>query len=173
MAREIERKFRVATDAWRDAVSRIRQIEQAYLADTGKAVIRVRIEDETPGASGAASATGAAAILTIKSRGTDLSRDEFEYPIPLEDARSLMQCRQGAILRKTRYDVRYSGFVWEIDVYSGENDGLVIAEVELGSETDAPPLPAFIGAELTGESRYYASELAKRPFCAWSSEERA
>lgn len=166
MAREIERKFRVLSEAWRDAATRSRQIEQAYLADTGKAVVRVRIED------GATDAVGAAGILTIKSRGTDLLRDEFEYDIPLEDARMLMRSRQGAILRKTRHDVLHHGFVWEIDVYAGENDGLVVAEVELRSEADQPPVPAFVGAEVTGQSRYYASELAKRPFSEWSPAER-
>lgn len=160
MAREIERKFRVVSDAWRDAASRSRSIEQAYIADTDKAVVRVRIEDEASG------------ILTIKSRGAGLARDEFEYEIPLPDARALMRCRQGAVLRKTRYDVPHEDVRWEVDVYAGDNDGLVIAEVELRSEGERPPRPAFIGPEVTGESRYYASELAKRPYREWPAAER-
>jgi CYTH domain-containing protein len=161
VAKEIERKFRLASDAWRDMAKRGRKFAQAYIADTEKCVVRVRIEDDTR------------AVVTIKSRGTHLSRDEFEYPIPIEDARILLQSRQGAIVEKTRYDVDYDGFVWEIDVYAGENEGLVVAEVELRSEADEPAIPAFVGAELTGHSRYYASELARRPYSQWSSVERA
>jgi CYTH domain-containing protein len=161
MPKEIERKFRVVSGAWRDQAKRSRKLVQAYVADTEKCVVRVRIEDD------------ARAVLTIKSRGTHLSRDEFEYPIPLEDARILLESRQGAILEKTRYDVDYDSFVWEIDVYAGENEGLVIAEVELRSEADEPPIPAFVGAEVTGQTRYYASELARRPYSEWSPADRA
>ena len=161
MPKEIERKFRVVSEIWRDRVKRSRTLVQAYVADTEKCVVRVRIEDD------------ARAVFTIKSRGTHLARDEFEYPIPLADAEILMESRQGAILHKTRYDVDYDSFVWEIDVYAGENEGLVIAEVELRSETDEPPIPAFVGAEVTGQTRYYASELARRPYSEWSPAERA
>ena len=161
MPKEIERKFRAVSDAWRDQVKRSRRLVQAYIADTETCVVRIRIED------------AASAVLTIKSRGTHLSRDEFEYPIPLADARILLESRQGAILEKTRYDVDYDSFVWEIDVYEGENEGLVIVEVELQSEADEPPIPAFVGAEVTGQTRYYASELARRPYSEWSPAERA
>jgi len=150
--------FRMSTSA---VAKRSRTLVQAYIADTEKCVVRVRIEDDARG------------VLTIKSRGTHLSRDEFEYPIPVEDARILLESRHGAILEKTRYDVDYDSFVWEIDVYAGENQGLVIAEVELRSETDEPPIPAFVGAEVTGQTRYYASELARRPYSEWSAAERA
>ena len=91
----------------------------------------------------------------------------------MDDARILLESGQGAIVEKTRYDVDYDSFVWEIDVYAGENEGLVVAEVELRSEADEPPIPAFVGAEVTGQSRYYASELARRPYSQWSLVERA
>lgn len=159
MPQEIERKFLVATDAWRIASGPGKRLAQVYLAETEHAAIRVRIEDD------------ASATLTIKSANPGLSRAEFEYPVPLSHARALADLRQGSALEKQRFKAEYAGRTWEIDVYSGENEGLVLAEVELASETAPVDLPDWVGREVTGEARYYASRLAKRPFGSWTDRE--
>jgi adenylate cyclase len=132
---------------------------QAYLAETERAVVRVRIED------------GARAALTVKSAMPGLTRQEFEYPIPPEDAEALAALRTGAALEKIRFLVTDGGRTWEIDVYAGENAGLVIAELELESEAAAFEQPAWLGREVTGDARYYASRLACRPFRSWGERE--
>ena len=160
MPREIERKFLVAGDGWRREADGGRRLRQAYLAETDRAAIRVRIED------------GARAVLTVKSAEPGPSRAEFEYSVPLADAEALTELRQGSVLDKTRYRTVYGGRVWEIDVYAGENAGLTIAEVELDSESAKVGLPAWLGDEVTDSSRYYAAKLARRPFRDWTDAER-
>jgi adenylate cyclase len=155
MALEIERKFLVKDDGWRRGADEGRRLRQAYLADTGRAAVRVRIEDE------------ARAVLTIKSADSGLTRQEFEYAIPLADAVALLALRQGSVVEKTRYHVPHAGRHWEVDLYAGDNDGLVLAEVEIESEAAAVELPPWLGREVSGEARYYASSLARRPFSAW------
>ena len=159
MPREIERKFLVANDGWRVQADAGRRLRQAYLADTGRAVVRARVD-------------GAGAVLTIKSAGPGLSRQEFEYPIPVSDAEALIELRQGSVLEKTRFHVAHAGRRWEVDLYQGDNTGLTIAEIELESEAAALDLPAWIGREVTGERRFYASALAERPYNSWSPRER-
>jgi adenylate cyclase len=154
---EIERKFLVADDGWRAHAGAGRRLKQAYLAETDRAVFRTRIAD------------GAAATLTIKSAEAGLSRQEFEYDLPVEDAEALVKLRQGSVLEKTRFDVPFGGRKWEIDVYGGDNEGLVVAEVEIESETADVELPPWIGREVTGEERYYASQLARHPYRAWAA----
>ncbi len=156
MPQEIERKFLVANDAWRVGADRGQPLRQAYLAETDRAAIRVRIMDE------------AGAVLTIKSAKPGLSRQEFEYPLPLADAEALTELRQGSVLQKTRFHAPHAGRTWEVDVYSGDNAGLVIAEIELESEAATVELPPWVGREVTGEARYYAARLAARPFRSWS-----
>jgi adenylate cyclase len=158
VAQEIERKFLVADDGWRAAADGGRRLRQAYLAETDRAVVRVRIED------------GARGVLTIKSAEPGLSRQELEYPLPLEDAEALVALSQGSVLDKTRFHVPHAGRRWEVDVYGGDNRGLIIAEVELESEAAAVQLPPWAGKEVTGERRYYASSLAQRPFRSWLGE---
>ena len=158
MAQEIERKFLVANDGWRAVADGGRRLRQAYLAETDRAVVRVRIED------------GASGVLTIKSAEPGLSRQEFEYALPLEDAEALIALRQGSVLDKTRFHVPHAGRRWEVDVYGGDNRGLIIAEVELESEAAAVILPLWVGKEVTGERRYYASRLAQKPFRSWAGE---
>ena len=160
MPREIERKFLVADDSWREGADAGRRLRQAYLAETERAAIRVRIED------------GARAVLTIKSAEPGLSRAEFEYSVPVAEAEALTDLRQGGVLDKTRYRTPHGGRVWEIDVYAGENDGLTIAEVELDSESDKIDLPTWLGPEVTDSPRYYAAKLARRPFRDWTDAER-
>jgi adenylate cyclase len=156
MAREIERKFLVKDDDWRAGADSGRRLRQAYLADTERAAVRVRIEENRRG------------WLTIKSAEAGLSRQEFEYPLPVSDAEELLELRTGSVLDKTRFRVPHAGRTWEIDVYSGENAGLVLAEIELEEEGAHIDLPAWAGAEVTGEARYYAARLAHEPFASWS-----
>lgn len=158
MPQEIERKFLVADDRWRRDAQAGRELLQAYLCETGRAVVRLRVVD------------GAEAFLTIKSAEAGLSRAEFEYPVPVADAQALMALRHGSMLAKTRFNVPYAGRVWEVDVYSGENEGLLIAEIELESGTERVKLPPWLGREVTGEARYYASRLAREPFRSWASD---
>ena len=157
MPQEIERKFLVANDGWREGADKGRRLRQAYLAATDRAAIRVRIED------------GVEAALTIKSANPGLSRIEFEYALPLGDAETLTTLHQGSVLQKTRFQTKHAGHDWEIDVYDGDNEGLVIAEVELESEETEVELPTWVGREVTGEPRYYASWLARQPYRTWSS----
>jgi adenylate cyclase len=157
---EIERKFIVANDGWRVGADGGRDFRQSYLAETDHAAIRVRIIN------------GREAVITIKSAEPGLSRSEFEYPVPLADAEALAKLRQGSELSKTRFRAPYAGRTWEIDVYSGENAGLVLAEIELENDTASVKLPSWLGREVTGDRRYYAASLSRHPYRAWTSTER-
>ncbi len=156
MPQEIERKFLVANDGWRGGADRGKRLRQAYLAQTDRLSVRVRIEDDTT------------AALTIKSAEAGLSRLEFEYPMPLADAEALLALRQGSVLVKTRFRARHVGREWEVDVYSGDNRGLVVAEIEIESEGEPFEFPPWVGAEVTHDPRYYASRLAQQPFGEWA-----
>jgi adenylate cyclase len=158
---EIERKFLVANEGWRELTEPGRSFRQAYLAETDRAAIRVRISD------------GKEAVITIKSAKPGLSRSEFEYSVPVADAEALAELRQGSVLRKTRFRVPQTDMNWEVDVYHGENAGLVIAEIEVDSEDASVEKPPWVGKEVTGERRFYAAQLARRPFQSWSEAERA
>jgi adenylate cyclase len=155
MSFEIERKFLVSGDGWRHLVTTQFPIRQAYLSSDGKASIRVRIKGE------------GVATLSIKSRPVDLRRLELEYSIPVLEAEALILLRQGSVIEKTRHIVPWGGLAWEIDVFSGENDGLVIAEIELRDERQHVDLPDWIGPEVTGQRAYYNSALVQQPFAAW------
>lgn len=147
MGVEIERKFLVASDGWRSEVASHSHIRQAYLAVNDMSTVRVRITDD-------------AAFLTIKSAGPALRRDEFEYPIPLEDAEALLALRSGRLIEKRRHIVPQGALRWEIDVFAGDLAGLVIAEIELPDEATAFARPAWLGAEVTGDARYANAGLA-------------
>jgi len=159
MSIEIERKFLVRNDDWRPLVARHVPLQQAYLGLDGGLSTRVRII----GASDAS--------LTIKSRKAGLRRLEFEYPIPLQDGETLLGLCQGARIEKVRHIVPWQGLNWEIDVFEGDNSGLVIAEIELPDEAHAFDTPAWLGAEITGEERYYNSNLARQPFRTWAGRQ--
>jgi adenylate cyclase len=158
MPTEIERKFLVADEGWRTVADRGHRFRQGYLAETGSAVVRVRTDDAQRG------------ILTIKSASPGLSRMEYEYPIPVSDAEGLMELCQGWVVEKVRFRVPHGDATWEVDVYSGDNQGLVIAEIELKSEEDAIVVPPWAGREVTGDRRYYAASLAHSPFRAWPAQ---
>lgn len=161
MSFEIERKFLVRGDDWRGLVSSQTTIRQAYLASSGKASTRVRIRSD------------GTATLTIKSRPADLRRLELEFPIPVLQAEALMQLREGSIIEKTRHLVPCGALAWEIDVFSGENDGLIIAEIELKDVDQPVEIPPWIGREVTAQPQYYNSFLVKQPFRSWSLRDRS
>jgi adenylate cyclase len=149
MAKEIERKFLVLDDGWKDHVSERIGIRQAYIASMEDRSVRVRVADEK------------LATLTVKI-GRNLSRDEFEYVIPVSDAEELMMRAVGVQIVKTRHKVPYRGFVWEVDIFEGLYEGLRIAEVEMKTEVDDPALPDWLGEEVTGQNRYSNQSLAMR-----------
>ncbi len=157
---EIERKFLVRNDDWRNfAISRS-DIRQAYLDTNPKVSIRVRIRDNS------------AATLTLKSSPSALRRLELEYPIPTLEAEALMPLRHGAIVEKTRHIVPCGDLAFEVDEFSGANAGLFIAEIELPSEHHPVELPSWIGPEVTGQKQYYNGSLAMNPFGQWAQADR-
>ncbi len=161
MPKEIERKFLVGSDAWRGAAEPAKQLRQAYLAATIAASIRVRIVD------------GAQAFLTIKSASPGMSRDEFEYEIPVADAEAMLAMRTGEVIEKTRYVLPCDDGDLTVDEFAGSNTGLVIAEIELAAEDVIPALPAWIGPEITDDKRYYNASLAESPYRLWPHEDRS
>jgi adenylate cyclase len=155
MGFEIERKFLVRNDGWQNSVIRRVKIRQAYLDSDANVSIRVRIRDNN------------SATLTLKTRWSKLRRREFEYDIPTADAEELISLRQGNVVEKVRHIVPAGELIWEIDLFSGENLGLVIAEIELPSQNHQIELPPWIGAEVTGQDRYYNGTLARRSYRSW------
>ncbi len=155
MATEIERKYLVRSEAWRAHVEGQVRFRQGYLANTGRCSVRVRVG-------------GDAAHVNVKGATAGASRLEFEYPVPMEDAQVMLrELCQGPLVEKTRYFVRNLAQNWEVDVFEGDNAGLVVAEIELQDEAQAVKLPDWIGEEVTHDLRYYNSELAVTPFNQW------
>ncbi|OBZ95252.1 adenylate cyclase [Pararhizobium polonicum] len=159
MAKEIERKFLVASDEWRDGADTGTRLLQAYIVTMDDRSARVRLMDDTR------------ARLTVKISNGSMTRDEFEYDIPLADAKELMSKAIGLTIEKTRYEVKHRGFIWEVDVYGGAHDGLVIAEVELSAEGDTPDLPSWLGAEVTGDPHYSNQYLSTSPLVSKADHE--
>lgn len=153
MATEIERKFLVTGNAWRqdDAISYC----QGYLNRDKGRTVRVRV-------------AGDHGYLTIKGETSGTSRAEYEYEIPLADAEELLKMCDGPLVQKIRHLVVHNGFIWEVDEFLGDNAGLVVAEIELESEDQPFDRPEWVGDEVTDDSRYYNSNLAVTPFCRWS-----
>jgi adenylate cyclase len=148
---EIERKFLVRGDGWRPGPAGVLQ-RQGYLS-VEDPTVRVRIEGER-------------ATLTVKGAQAGLSRPEFEYEIPLADAGELLRLCPFAV-EKTRYVREFGGRRWEIDVFHGPNEGLVVAEIELEREDESFALPLWLGAEVSRDPRYRVSSLARNPFGGW------
>jgi adenylate cyclase len=155
MAFEIERKFLVRNEAWRPVATAQASIRQAYLTSGERSTTRVRIRN------------GTAATLTIKSKQAELRRLEVECPISVLDAEALMALRHGGLIEKTRFTVPWRGHAWEVDVFAGENAGLVIAEIELRHEDESFDRPPWLGLEITGQAQYYNGSLSRRPFNHW------
>jgi adenylate cyclase len=159
MGFEIERRFLVRGNGWRHLAAQHTDIRQAYLTPSDKASVRVRISDNRT------------ATLAVKSRPARLRRFEVEYSIPILEAEALIALRRGSVVEKRRYQFPcYGDLTWEVDVFWGENLGLVIAEIELRHEHQHIDLPPWIGFEVTGRPQYYNGFLAQRPFSSWPSE---
>jgi adenylate cyclase len=167
MGIEIERKFLVAGDGWREAAHAVVPMAQGYLNDLAtvdsgamRTSVRVRI-------------AGDQAFLNLKSRELGHTRQEFDYPIPVEDARALLELCVGGVIEKRRHLVMHAGHEWEVDEFLGDNAGLVVAEIELDSADEAFARPRWLGVEATDAPRYYNLALASRPYSQWSEDERA
>ena len=159
MAQEIERKFMVVGEYKHLAHSSMHLV-QGYIA-SGRRTVRVRLSDDR-------------AWLTIKgpSRDGGLTRYEWEHPIEAKEAMELLQLAEGALIDKRRWLVNYEGHTFEVDEFAGQNEGLVIAEVELHSADEEFATPVWLGREVTGERRFYNSHLRSHPYSEWSDEEK-
>jgi len=153
MTQEIERKFLVRGDAWHtDNGIRIRQ---GYMHNDVNGTVRVRTKGER-------------AYLTIKGGLTGITRIEFEYEIPLEDANQMLdELCQRPLIEKIRHEIQIDGFTWEIDEFLGDNDGLVVAEIELEDENQKFPRPNWLGEEVSEDTRYLNANLVKNPYSRW------
>ncbi len=153
MGMEIERKFLVQSDAWRGVEGT--RYSQGYLSSAAERTVRVRtVKDK--------------GYLTIKGVVSGASRQEFEYEIPLREANEMLNtlCER-PLIEKYRYRIEYGGFIWEIDEFKGDNEGLLIAEIELPSEDQAFEKPNWVGEEVTEDPRYYNANLIQHPFTQW------
>jgi adenylate cyclase len=153
MGQEIERKFLVRGEAWRSGSGT--RIRQGYMRNEIDGVVRVRTKGER-------------AYLTIKGHTTGITRPEFEYEIPVRDADEILDglCLK-PLIEKIRYEVRVSGFTWEVDEFLGENAGLVVAEIELEAENQEFPRPDWLGKEVSDDFRYHNASLVKYPYSKW------
>ena len=154
MAQEIERKFLVIGEDWRNGAEST-VIRQGYLCTDKERSVRIRI-------------AGSEAFHTVKGSMPGLARPEFEYPIPLADADELLGMCQKPLIEKTRYLVMHETWGWIVDVFEGDNSGLVVAEVELETETDDVPLPVWAGEEVTDDPRYQNANLIQNPYRLWA-----
>jgi adenylate cyclase len=158
MATEIERKFLLRDESWKEGAETGTLFRQGYMIGGEKASVRVRIE-------------GDQANLNIKSATLGVRRSEFEYPIPLEDARVLLdELCEKPLIEKTRHLVKHAGHTWEIDVFSGDNAGLVVAEIELYHEDEAFERPPWLGEEVSDDPRYYNVCLVREPYSKWKDQ---
>lgn len=158
MGLEIERKFRVIGDDWRELVSDSSRLRQGYLNEPGHCSIRVRVAADY-------------AELNIKAAVVGAARAEYEYRIPVEEAETMLDdfCVHPPI-EKTRHRVMYAGHMWELDEFLGANDGLLIAEIELDTPDEVFDKPPWLGREVTDEQRYYNHALAQMPFSRWVTD---
>lgn len=146
MAREIEMKFLVSNDSYRQMAVRSESIRQGYLSRDPERTVRVRIKADR-------------GFLTVKGKNIGASRPEFEFEIPLRDARQLLELCIPPVLEKVRYEVPFANHVWEVDEFLMPASGLVTAEIELQSESEPFEIPPFVGANVTGNPAYYNSNL--------------
>lgn len=155
MALEIERKFLVRGDSWREQADSRELLRQGYLTSGSKCSIRARIAGEQ-------------AWLNIKAKRSGMTRLEFEYPIPRADADEILrELCNGPLLEKYRHRIAMGAFVWEVDEFLGANAGLIVAEIELPSEAAQFPRPNWLGEEVTEDERYYNFNLAQQPYGEW------
>jgi len=155
MGIEIERKFLVDHKQWRQ-ISKPEGIHyrQGYLATDAKTTVRIRVKDKH-------------GYITIKGISKGISRSEYEYPIPAEDAIEMLDTLAESEVEKTRYRIHFEGHLWEVDEFLGDNEGLIMAEIELKDETETFVKPGWITQEVSDDDRYYNSNLSKNPFKNW------
>ena len=155
MAQEIEKKFLVAGE-FKESAKKATRITQGYLSSVPERTVRVRVKGEK-------------GYITVKGIGNDsgASRFEWEKEIPVEDVRDLLKICEPGVIDKTRYLVDCDGHTFEVDEFYGDNEGLVVAEVELGDENEAFTRPFWLGEEVTGDKKYYNSMLMKNPYKNW------
>jgi CYTH domain-containing protein len=155
MGVEIERKFLIEKDLWY-AVKKPSgsSLQQAYLVNEKDKVIRIRVTDSS-------------AFFTIKGPAVNFSRSEFEFQIPKQEALLIMDQFTKVRIDKTRYKVEYEGKTWEVDEFWGDNEGLILAEIELTSEDEEFTIPPWVGEEVTHDSRYYNAYLSEHPYLSW------
>lgn len=156
MPQEIERKFLVLSDSYKQEASSYCQIVQGYLSSVPARTVRIRIKDHK-------------GYITIKGEGnsTGMSRYEWEREIPLAEAEELIKLCEPGVISKTRYNVNVGAHTFEVDEFYGDNQGLTVAEVELKSEDEPYERPQWLGVEVTGDKRYYNAMLMKKPFSTW------
>ena len=157
MAIEIERKFLLKNQQWRDVAGEGCLIRQGYLSDQPERTVRVRLSGEQ-------------AWLTIKGKTQGIARLELEYPIPVADAMQLLdQLCLKPLIEKYRYRIAQENLLWEVDEFLGDNAGLVVAELELSTADQAFDHPSWLGAEVSDDPRYFNSNLIRQPFLSWSA----
>jgi CYTH domain-containing protein len=159
MSIEIERKFLVVGDAWKNHVSGQFQLKQGYLQSAPERTVRIRTSNKE-------------GFITIKGKTEGITRTEYEYPIPFSEALSLLALCENTPIEKVRYLVSHGSLTWEVDVFEGLNSGLVLAEVELQHENQEIDLPDWIGAEVSSDPRFYNSTLSAHPFSTWKGTHR-
>jgi len=153
-AKEIERKFLVKGDAWR-ALAKGTTYRQGYLNSAKERTVRVRTAEDK-------------AFLTIKGLTVGATRAEYEYEVPFDEGKAMLDAlAEKPLIEKKRYKIPAGGLTWEIDEFLGDNAGLIVAEVELKSEDQAFERPLWLGDEVTGDPRYYNANLIKKPFTRW------
>jgi len=154
MSKEIERKFLVQSEDWRGAAGTM--YRQGYLSTVKERTVRVRV-------------AGDKGYLTIKGVSKGATRTEYEYEIPIHDAQAMLDhlCER-PLIEKWRHKIDYDGMAWEVDVFLGDNEGLVLAEVELQSEDQPVVYPPWIGREVTDDARYFNVNLVRHPYREWS-----
>lgn len=155
MPQEIERKYLVNKKEWEAFDKPVgKTIKQAYLLNEIEKTIRVRIK-------------GDKGFLTIKGKTEGVTRTEFEYEIPFQDAEQLMKLYGKQSIEKVRYEITIANHIWEVDVFEGKNDGLIVAEIELQNENEAFEIPHWVAQEVSDDARYYNANLIHHPFKSW------
>lgn len=160
MPTEIERKFLIINDLWRKSISATHPMRQGYLSNNQRASVRVRVSDEK-------------AKLNIKSMTLGIERQEYEYTIPIDEARTMLDtlCEK-PLIEKIRYHVPFADHLWEVDVFAGDNEGLIVAEVELKQVDEQLQLPPWLGHEVSSLKRYYNVCLQHHPYTQWTEREK-
>lgn len=155
---EIERKYKVKKDLWAELDKPAgEKIIQAYLCSGKDGVIRVRVRNNQ-------------GSMAIKGKTTNISREEFEFPVPVDIANEIIKKFAAGTIEKIRYIIPYKGKTWEVDEFSGHNEGLIIAEIELNSEDEVFELPEWVGKEVSDDSRYFNASLSHHPYEEWKDK---